>query len=152
MTAVCDHLLACSNWTSSQSCSSLVKGAFGSWKIMNMIQYQNLHFILNLCFLPWRDVFWDTDDISVTGPPEVTKSLEWSALFRVQSHTEVEFSPFFLESPKPMGFASRSLARSLGAKKLQNDGISSILTLVDALLPSARYRILRFLALHPRLI
>ena len=52
------------------------------------------------------DVFWDNDDISVTGPPEVTKSLEWSALFRVQSHTEkAVFSFFFLESPKPMGFA-----------------------------------------------
>ena len=31
---------------------------------------------LDVFFLPWRDVFWDTDDISVTGPPEVTKSLE----------------------------------------------------------------------------
>ena len=54
--------------------------------------------ILNLCFLPWRDVFWDNDDISVTGPPEVTKSLEWSALFRVQSHTEKAVFSFFSSS------------------------------------------------------
>ena len=90
---------------------------------------------LNL--LPLVDVFWDNDDISVTGPPEVTKSLEWSALFRVQSHTEKAVFSFFSSSRLNQWVL---LVCSLGAKELQNDGISQKLTLVggerDSLAPS----------------
>jgi len=117
ITAVCDHLLACSNCTSSQSCSSLVKGAFGSWKIMKM--NQNLHF--ESLFLTMKGCLLGQRWYLCHGSPwgyEISRVI--CLISGTEPHWKSSFLLFFLESPKPMGFARCSL----GAKELQNDGIS----------------------------
>ena len=102
MTAVCDHLLACSNCTSSQSCSSLVKGAFGSWKIMKM--NQNLHF--ESLFLTMKGCLLGQRWYLCHGSPwgyEISRVI--CLISGTEPHWKSSFLLFFLESPKPMGFA-----------------------------------------------